>query len=157
MDPGQVREYVVRPTLLNLGLWSAPAEELVMGTAAQESHFHWIDQRDNAGRPGPAYGLWQMEEATHDDLWANFIKPELADKIRAVCALPSIPHRPPVATLHFNLRYGAAMCRVHYLRKPGAIPGGLEGQAAYWKQWYNTLKGAGTVEQYIANYRKFCT
>jgi hypothetical protein len=47
------------------------------------------------------------------------------------------------------------MARVHYLRRPEPIPTDLTGQAEYWKKWYNTYLGAGTVEEYIENYKKY--
>jgi len=47
------------------------------------------------------------------------------------------------------------MARIHYLRIADKIPSTLEGQAAYWKKYYNSEKGAGTVEEYIANYKKY--
>lgn len=44
--------------------------------------------------------------------------------------------------------------RLFYLLKPGSIPSAIEGRAAYWKKYYNSSLGAGTVEHYIraANY-----
>jgi len=39
-------------------------------------------------------------------------------------------------------------CRLHYWRVPRSIPKTLDEQAAYWKNWYNTAKGAGTVEHF---------
>ena len=50
-----------------------------------------------------------------------------------------------------NLMYGAAVCRLCYYRKPDALPaaGDIEGQAAFWKQHYNTLLGAGTVSKHV--------
>ncbi len=35
---------------------------------------------------------------------------------------------------------------------PGEIPDDLDGQAAYWKQHYNTHKGKGAVAKYIDNW-----
>lgn len=54
--------YVVRPVLRVMSAWSQPAEDLVMGTAAQESRLTYLRQLGG----GPALGLWQMEPATHD-------------------------------------------------------------------------------------------
>ena len=50
-----------------------------------------------------------------------------------------------------NLMYGAAVCRLCYYRKPDALPeaGDIEGQAAFWKQHYNTPLGKGTVTKYV--------
>jgi len=62
LDAGQLRMYVVRPVLRVMSAWSQPAEDLVMGTAAQESRLTYLRQLGG----GPALGLWQMEPATHD-------------------------------------------------------------------------------------------
>jgi len=39
--------------------------------------------------------------------------------------------------------------RLYLGNKPGMIPSDLKGQAAYWKKYYNTTSGAGTVEEFI--------
>ena len=97
---------------------------------------------------GPALGLWQMEPGTHQDIWNNFLmyRAELTRRLQSTCRMdaPFYPEQ-----LVWNLRYACAMARVHYMRVPDSIPEGLEGQAAYWKQWYNTPRGRGTVEHYM--------
>jgi len=54
-----------------------------------------------------------------------------------------------------NLRYSPLLstiyARLFYLLRPGAIPTTLEGRAQYWKTYYNSIKGKGTVEEYIKN------
>lgn len=149
MDPRQARELIVNPLLQELGLWSQAAEDLLIGTAAQESHFKYIHQLGK----GPALGFWQMEPATHEDIWRHYlgIRPIIAKKIRLACDLADVD-QPDPEVMVYNIRYACAMCRVHYLRSSEPIPDTLEGQAAYWKTHYNTMHGAGTPEQYIANY-----
>mgnify|MGYP000064794512 CR=1 FL=1 len=39
-------------------------------------------------------------------------------------------------------------CRLSYKRIPAAIPSDLFGRAQYWKEYYNTNAGSGTVEHY---------
>ena len=54
-----------------------------------------------------------------------------------------------------NLRYSPLLsviyARLFYLLRPGAIPTTLQGRAEYWKEHYNSIKGKGTVEEYIKN------
>ncbi len=45
-------------------------------------------------------------------------------------------------------------CRLHYKLIPLSIPGTIDGRAAYWKKYYNTVDGKGTEEEYIRNARK---
>ncbi len=53
--------------------------------------------------------------------------------------------------LRGNLFYAAAMCRIFYLRfsKPLPQAGDWHGMAKYWKRYYNTHLGAGTVDGFL--------
>ena len=42
-------------------------------------------------------------------------------------------------------------CRLHYLLRPEEIPLSLRGRAEYWKQFYNSMAGKGTVRHYMDN------
>ena len=141
---------VIRPALSKINLWSPSAEELVLGTAIVESGLTYIRQWGD----GPALGLWQVEPATHDDLYTNFLnyRPELGSQLMELRA-PNLSMDENLAT---NLMYGAAVCRLCYYRKPDALPeaGDIEGQAAFWKQHYNTPLGKGTVTKYVYKVQK---
>lgn len=164
LDPEQLRLFVVRPTLQGIDLWSEAAENLVMGTAAQESLLVYIDQKEPRGRRpqiGPGLGLWQMEAATHDDIWQNWLmhRTPLARAVLNTCEVrtsAAAPFDVPALTLVYNLRYGAAMCRIHYRRVPESLPAAddVEGMARYWKRYYNTALGKGTPAQFVSNYGK---
>jgi hypothetical protein len=136
----------IRPALTALEKGGPAAEQLVLGTGIQESLLVHRRQLGN----GPARGLFQMEPATHDDCWENFLKfrTPLADQVRQTLD----PGQHPVAsTLEVNDRYAAAMCRVRYLRVPAAMPAAhdIPAMANYWKQHYNTPLGAGTPEEFL--------
>lgn len=152
LDPKQFREFIVRPTLQYMGLWSLAAENLVVGTAIQESGLRFVDQLSPG--PGPAYGIYQMERATHDDLlrWVQRERPDLAGRLEALKGVwPT-----GVEQLHSNLAYGAAMCRLHYLRALGRTPlpepDNIEGLAKLWKRVYNTAQGKGRSSQFVRAY-----
>ena len=51
-------------------------------------------------------------------------------------------------------QYAAAMARVRYLRVPASIPSDGRGMARYWKTHYNTVLGAGKIEDFIANWNR---
>ena len=42
-------------------------------------------------------------------------------------------------------------CRLHYRLRPEPIPSSLRGRAEYWKQFYNSMAGKGTVKHYLDN------
>lgn len=146
----QVRDYIVRPALQRIGLHSLAAEQLVLCTGVVESGLRYVDQVDKANKPGPAYGLFQMERATHDDLWKSYLdhRPPLATRVRREMVLTL----DGAEQMHGNHFYAAAMCRVHYLRIRAAMPEAfdLPAMAAYWKRFYNTALGAGRPEDFIA-------
>lgn len=147
IDVDQLRELIVRPALKDIGLWSQAAEDLVIGTAAQESILGTYIKQIR----GPALGIYQCEPETHADIirWLknNVRLCNVVDA--AVGGLRSNDER-----LMHDLRYATVICRLHYFRRPGAIPDTLRGQAAYWKRHYNTHLGKGTIDQYVDNYMR---
>jgi hypothetical protein len=143
-----LREYVVKPTLKYLDLYSKSAENLMLGTAAQESKMgRWLHQVK-----GPAKGIYQMEMATHEDIWNNYLsyKIDLKNKILQFATSRE-------DDLVFNLAYATAMARVHYLRISEPLPheDDVAGLAKYWKQFYNTKLGKGTVDEFMRNYETY--
>lgn len=138
-------------TLKAIDLYSNEAVNLLLGTCAQESAFG--KYRRQLGN-GPALGIYQMEPFTYNDCHINFLKykPDLLAKILKVSGLDQFPDADEMVN---NDVFAACMCRVRYLRAPGAIPETVEGQAKYWKQHYNTRLGKGTVEEYLKNWKRF--
>jgi hypothetical protein len=145
--PDDLLAYVIRPVLAFADLGGTAAEELLLGTAAQESGMG----ARLAQVGGPARGLWQIEEATHDDLWRNFLpgRPALANAARARL----IGNMAPWEQITGNLYYACLMARLVYERAPAPLPaaGDLAAQAAYYKAHYNTPRGAATAAEYIEN------
>lgn len=151
LDPTHFRRHVVRPALALLDLWSESAEALLVGTALAESGLTWLAQRGG----GPALGVFQIEPATHDDIWTNFLAYRRALRQRAEALIA--PEPPRTRQLVTNLAYAAAMARIHYLRVPEPLPpaGDVDALGAYWKRHYNTRRGRGTVEGFVEDFRRF--
>lgn len=153
LNAEQLRTLVVRPALKTIGLWSPAAENLVMGTAAQESGLRHLHQLK-----GPAVGLWQIEPATYRDIWERYLpsRPALSNDLRrwAGGGNPANNVIPSVELMHGNLFFAAAMCRVFFLRIPQPLPAAddVEALGKYWKTFYNTNLGRGTVAQFIQSY-----
>lgn len=152
---GQLRKLVVRPVIKHLDAWSLSAENLILGTIAQESHgSHYIQQLGG----GPAVGMCQMEPATFRDIYQNYLKyrPELAAKV-AELELPNWYEDHDADEMAGNNYYAVAMCRVHYLRVSEPLPEAddLHGLASYWKRFYNSHFGKGTPQEFMVNYRRF--
>ena len=170
----EFRTNVVRQALLAIDHHSPQAEVLVLGTALAVSGCSSLLPAESGLRAtrqyggGPALGYFQMEPATHDDIWRNFLqyRPSLsglaiavAGAVRPLIVSPGTEEHTPTAILaplaaelETNHLYAAAMCRVHYLRAPARLPANAHdilSMAHYWKRWYNTEKGRGTVEHFI--------
>lgn len=152
IDADHLREHVVRPALVAVELHSDAAENLVMGTAAQESHLEYLVQLEG----GPAQGLFQMEPVTYDDIWTNYLQHRNAIAFRIRRAIYTSDGVPPVRRLVWDLRFAAIMCRIHYLRKKEPLPDANDVWALgrYWKEHYNTHMGKGTVQEFVDNYRR---
>lgn len=69
MNPQQLHDYIIKPTTeyMGGGYNSIEARFLLLCTAAIESDCGYYIKQVN----GPALGPWQMEPATHDDIWDN--------------------------------------------------------------------------------------
>lgn len=135
------------------GMNRPEAVELLFGTACVESDCgHFIAQKDG----GPALGIYQMETATHDDIWHNYInhRPKLLTFMRSELGKTLLPVKSD--NLRWNLRYATMMTRLHYYRVTDAIPTTTPTeQATYWKQHYNTPAGKGKIEDYLTKWGKY--
>ncbi len=148
MDKKQLRDLIKR-VLVDLDLHSESAENLLMGTAAQESGLgEYIRQLGG----GPALGIFQMEPNTFNDIVQNYLqyKPEMAKKVMAISGVNAFRSE----YLEYNLALSICMCRVHYLRVPARISDDLTGWAKYWKEHYNTRIGKGTEKEFVRNFKK---
>lgn len=57
--------------------------------------------------------------------------------------------------LRYNTFLALLFCRLHYLLKRPAIPATLKGRAKYWKKYYNTFLGKGTIGHYLKMVSKY--
>lgn len=143
LDPSQLLAQAIRPALATMGeRFAGPAaEQLVLGTAAVESNLVWLMQHG----AGPALGLWQMEPFTFRDLIAR-MRPPVSDAVLSLATSAD----PLPSEVAWNLRFGAAMCRLKYRDDPHPLPraGDIQGMAVTWKRCYNSRLGAGQPEDF---------
>ena len=157
----QLRELIVIPTLKALDEfipYSDNAVELLMMTQAHESNGGYFLKQEG----GPALGIYQMEPATHFDIWENYLNymdndlPDIVSHM-AGCSFGERENH------LFDLVYATAMARVHYYRDPEPLPDGdifhgntLWSLAKYAKRVWNTDAGKATVRDYHDKYLKYC-
>lgn len=139
-----LNQYVIQPVLTAFGapFNSVSASILLLGTAIHESNAgEYLAQTGG----GPALGAWQMEPFTHDDCWQNFLayRPALAASVRQFQVSGA-----GAGQMAWNLGYSCAMARVKYIRAQPPLPAAsdVQGMAAYYKQYYNSERGAAVVD-----------
>ncbi len=138
-------------------MYSPAAERLLMCIGAHESYgFTFIDQITSWDdvKAGPAYGVYQMEGGTHAAIRKYLDRrTDLKAKVDKYLA----PMSAPLRQMMGNVYYATAMARIFWWRKPWPLPDvkDTRGMARAWKRDWNTVKGKGTEEAFIANCKKF--
>lgn len=151
LSPVSLLTHVVRPALALMGepYDSVAAEQLLIGTAAQESGGFLYLRQTGAG---PALGIFQIEPETYHDLWDR-----CPTKLRPVLVACAGSFSPPPDLVAWNHKFGAMMARLKYRDDslPLPVPGNVQGLGWSWKHGYNSVKGAGTVEQFVFSWRRY--
>lgn len=151
MYSNQALRRIIRTTLELIYLYSPAAEDLLLGTAATESHLGKYTSQQGGG---PALGIYQMEPATLYDIWDSWLahRPWLRDEIAKVIGCGEAN----TTRLQYDPIYATVMARLHYRRVKWPLPkhGDVVGYAEYWKAHYNTPKGKGTEIKFIADWRR---
>ena len=136
---------IIKLALQYFDLDSEDARSLIYSTGKAESGYKTLQQYGG----GPALGFFQMEPATCQDIWDNYVmyRPKYRDKLYALGF--------DDGTLEFcllsNIGLQAAFCRLHYRRVPSALPSAenIKAQAEYWKKYYNSHLGKGTIDHFM--------
>lgn len=156
MNAQQLHDHIIKPAHLYMGghYESKDANFLSLCTAAIESHCgEYIKQLN-----GPALGVWQMEPATHSDIWLNCDKIQeptngqgcvLAHRTRALMVSPD---NDGDSDLIVSPMYACVMARLKYSMDSAPLPSRHDIRAVYdyYKRIYNTPLGASTYEKFIA-------
>ena len=151
---------LIKNTCLKLGdkYASDEAVNLLLATGVVESRYEYIRQLGD----GPARSFWQVEPATYVDNLIHYLKhrPELMRKC-AEASMVNIKHWQDFdeklweEILEKNIAAAIVHARLKYWRVPKRMPSTLEGQADYWKKYYNSDLGAGTTKHFIKLVKKY--
>lgn len=93
------------------------------------------------------YGIFQFDEVGFRDTVTR-TPAARKDLIRKVYGIDL--DQLTLTALQWSPLASAIMCRCFYLLRSGIIPSTLEGRAEYWKKYYNTIAGKGSIEHYIS-------
>ena len=157
MQAQQLLDYIIKPTLeyMGGGYNSKDAQMLLLATAAIESDCGFYIKQIN----GPALGIWQMEPATHDDIWEN------CDALKGMHFSASINRLVDdvawvneYGNLISNPMYACAMARLKYSMDKAPLPSHKEifEIYRYYKKIYNTPLGASTFQKFQFAWDKHC-
>lgn len=102
---------------------------------------------------GPACGIFQIEPNTAKDIINNYLAYRTQYKNKVMSTY--INSMTIEENLMYNLAFSVALCRIFFLRISESVPNTVEGRAEYWKKYYNTAYGKGTVEDYIKKVEKY--
>jgi len=161
INPDHLREQVIRPVLSQMKMWSPAAEDLMLGTIAQESLLgHYLVQNQASEEIG-AVGICQIEPSTAADTIYRYIdsRDDIEERFESAFQLVNTEDldwsevdldviRDKLIT---DLRFSVAVMRIKYWMIPKPLPahGDVKGYAQYWKDHYNTDGGKGTPEEFI--------
>lgn len=155
IDCKQLKEIIIEPTLMALGLKSPSAVNLLLGTCAQETNMGSYLVQKKIGMKG-GIGIYQMQAPSYEMIWTKVVSksPAMKSKLRL---LLNYDGKPPAERLASDLKLATAMCRLYYYSIDEKLPDAddIPALAAYWKKWYNTRIGKGTEQQFVTNYSVF--
>ena len=139
-------ERIIKESLIHMEMDSEDARSLIYRTGKAESGYRSLE---GYGDGNPALGFFQMEPNTGKDIWNNYVM--YRDKYKDKLYELGFKYEDLEFCLLSNIGLQVAFCRLHYRRVPAALPkaSDLEGQAKYWKKFYNSHLGRGTVKHFM--------
>ncbi|EUK19230.1 hypothetical protein [Commensalibacter papalotli (ex Servin-Garciduenas et al. 2014)] len=156
-----LKNEIIQPALDYLGLGGVRAINQVTGTFLAEGYAGGSTYLKQLGK-GPAVGAMQMEPATYNDIWKNFLagpkRSHLAALLKNIAGEWNTDANgiPKPTTMTGNIFFAAAMCRVFYLRVPTALPFGNDAiaMAQYHKKYYNTALGKAVWQDNVDRFQQ---
>ena len=104
----------------------------------------------NTYRPNYHGGIWQVDKIGFDDTQNVASHPGLKGKFEKIQTATGISWQDTSWDDLQKPMYSGIAARLYVSNIPAPIPTDVRGQAEYWKKYYNTEKGKGTVEDFIS-------
>ena len=128
------------------------------GTNGFMKKIAWVESRfgEHPGtfREGYHGGIFQIDYVGFKDTQDDYSHPGLKAKLEKLKEegldwkkMKWIDLRTPI--------YCAVAARLFLSNIPEAIPSSLEGQAKYWKKYYNTGSGKGSAEEFVERWNDY--
>ena len=153
MNSQQLYDYIIKPTHEYMGgnYESKNANFLSLCTAAIESNCGYYIKQVG----GPALGIWQMEPATHKDIYVNCdalhtVGVDNSEVYDLLQGLRVLAHIPGLGKSIQSPMYACAMARLKYSMDPKRLPdhNDIKEVYDYYKRIYNTPLGASTYDKF---------
>ena len=167
IEPSKLLNGIIRPAcaslsnFLEIPMINTPsAHALLLRIAAVESSLRFRRQHHD----GPGTSWWQIEPLTaaslmarawDDPVWSNWAEvfdPERTGPIakRHNGEQSELARTRILVRLAFDPIFACQLARAKlwFAPEPLPPPEDVDGQARYWKRWYNTPLGKGTVEAF---------
>ncbi|CCK75816.1 conserved hypothetical protein [Oleispira antarctica RB-8] len=150
----ELRQWVIKPTLKRLGVYSKAAENLLLATAAQESglgsHLKPAGQR--------ALGIYQIHSLAHRHIWDDYLAlhSDMASLVRGLASQHDFLTQPH-AELATNLSYATAIAWFMYARNENfSLPksNDIEAMAVLWKRFYHP-KSKSSTKDFCKNFEHY--
>jgi len=150
----ELRQWVIKPTLKRLGVYSKAAENLLLATAAQESglgsHLKPAGQR--------ALGIYQIHSLSHRHIWDDHLaqRSDMASIVRGLASQQDFLSQPH-AELATNLSYATAIAWFMYARHDDfSLPknNDVKTLASLWKRFYHP-KSNSSIEDFNENFQRY--
>ena len=150
-----LRDLIIIPTLKEIALYSKSAVNQILGTGAQESKCgYYLKQLDG----GPALSMYQIEKPTFHSTIDDYLiyRPLLSSRVCKAVGVTDLGQL-RFERLVYDLKFATIMCRLRYSWIPEELPkhDDIPGLATYWKKYYNTKDGSGTITEFIENYERY--
>jgi hypothetical protein len=155
MDVMQLKEFIIKPSLSKLGEKSDALINLLLGTAAQESHVGEFIVQKGIGYDG-GIGIYQMEAATYHYTYTKYVEKSVSMKSKFRLFL-GYEGKPLATRLASDTLLATVMARLYYATFPEPLPDAndVKALANYWKKYWNTDLGSGYPDQFVKNYNKY--
>lgn len=150
----ELRQWVIKPTLKRLGVYSKAAENLLLATAAQESglgsHLKPAGQR--------ALGIYQIHSLAHRHIWDDHLAlhSDMASLVRGLASQHDFLSQPH-AELATNLSYATAIAWFMYARHENfslSKDNTMTELASLWKRYYHP-KSKVSIEDFSKNVNRY--
>ncbi len=146
LDRTEAKEIInITKKIDNYGLGS-PVWEFLTRVAKVESCY---GSHAGTNTGGGGLGPWQIDKIAFQDTKNTKSHPNLKNIYAKLKEKSNIDWSKIQYSDMTKPLYSALAARILLLNNPESIPTDEEGQAQYWKTHYNTVSGAGTVEDFL--------